>query len=122
MKIGFVRVFVEDLRKSLDFYTKSLGMELDYTDHKNWAQFVSGEDVSLALELCDPARTEQGAKLVGRYVGVTLMVEDLQAVYERLKSKGVEFLGPPERQPWGGTLANFKDLDGNVLTLMQEAD
>jgi catechol 2,3-dioxygenase-like lactoylglutathione lyase family enzyme len=32
MKIGFVTVFVTDFDKSLDFYTKTLGMELDYTD------------------------------------------------------------------------------------------
>ena len=32
MKIGFVRVFVTDFDQSLDFYTKTLGMEIDYTD------------------------------------------------------------------------------------------
>jgi hypothetical protein len=31
--------------KSLDFYTKTLGMEIDYTDKAGWAQFKSGEDV-----------------------------------------------------------------------------
>jgi hypothetical protein len=36
-------------------------------------------------------------------------------------AKGVEFTGRPEKQQWGGTLAHLKDLDGNVLTLMQEA-
>ena len=37
MKIGFVRVFVTDFDKSLAFYTKTLGMEIDYTDKANWA-------------------------------------------------------------------------------------
>ena len=120
MKIGFVRVFVTDLRKSLDFYTKTLGMEIDYTDEKNWAQFKSGEDVSLAIEKSDPNYMEQGSKLVGRFVGVTLMVDNLQEQYDRLVSKGVEFTGRPEKKPWGGTLAHLKDPDGNVLTLMQE--
>jgi len=36
MKIGFVTVFVTDFDKSLDFYTKTLGMEIDYTDRKVW--------------------------------------------------------------------------------------
>lgn len=121
MKIGFVRVFVTDLKKSLDFYSKILGMEIDYTDEKNWAQFKSGEDVSLAIEKCDPNYTEHGSKLVGRFVGVTLMVDDLQKEYDQLSKKGVEFTGHPEKQPWGGTLAHLKDLNGNVLTLMQEA-
>lgn len=121
MKIGFVKIFVTDLKKSLDYYTKTLGMELDFTDEKNWAQFKSGDDVSLAIEQCDPNHTISGTKMVGRFVGVTLMVDNIGQTYEQLTSKGVEFTGKPEKQPWGGTLANLKDTDGNVLTLMQEA-
>jgi len=121
MKIGFVTVFVTDFDKSLDFYTKTLGMEIDYTDKKNWAQFKSGEDVSLAIEKCAPDYAEQGSKMVGRFVGVTLMVDNIEEQYNRLVAKGVEFTGRPEKQHWGGTLAHLKDLEGNVLTLMQEA-
>ena len=121
MKIGFVTVFVTNFEKSLDFYTNTLGMEIDYTDKENWAQFKSGEDVSLAIEKSEPDYVEQGSKMVGRFVGVTLMVDDIQEQYSRLAGKGVEFTGRPEKQSWGGTLAHLKDLDGNVLTLMQEA-
>ena len=121
MKIGFVTVFVTDFNKSLDFYTNTLGMEIDYTDKANWAQFKSGEEVSLAIEKCDPDYVEQGSKMVGRFVGVTLMVDNIEDQYSRLVAKGVEFTGRPEKQPWGGTLAHLKDLNDNVLTLMQEA-
>jgi len=121
MKIGFVRVFVTDFDKSLDFYTQTLGMEIDYTDRANWAQFKSGEDVSLAIEKCDPDYVEQGSRMVGRFVGVTLMVDNIQEQYDRLVAKGVEFTGRPKKQHWGGTLAHLKDLEGNVLTLIQEA-
>jgi catechol 2,3-dioxygenase-like lactoylglutathione lyase family enzyme len=74
MKIGFVIVFVSDFDKSFDFYTNKLGMPLDYTDKNGWAQFHAGEDISLAIERCDPNRVELGSKLVGRLVGVTLIV------------------------------------------------
>jgi lactoylglutathione lyase len=103
MKIGFVTVFVTDFDKSLDFYTKTLDMEIDYTDKTNWAQFKSGEDVSLAIEKCDPDYVEQGSKMVGRFVGVTLMVDNIEDQYNRLVAKGVEFTGRPEKQHWGGT-------------------
>jgi catechol 2,3-dioxygenase-like lactoylglutathione lyase family enzyme len=121
MKIGFVRVFVTDFDRSLDFYRRTLGMELDYTDGVHWAQFKSGVDVSLAIERCSPDRTEQGSKLVGRFVGVTLMVDDLARQYQLLTERDVEFTGAPEKQAWGGTLAHFRDPDGNVLTLLEEA-
>lgn len=122
MKIGFVTVFVTDFDKSLEFYTKTLGMTIDYTDKAHWAQFKSGEDVSLAIQKCAPDYVEQGSKMVGRFVGVTLMVDNLEEQYNHLGAKGVQFTGRPIKQNWGGTLAHLKDLDGNVLTLMQEAN
>ena len=121
MKIGFVRVFVTDLEKSREFYTEILGMKIDFTDGERWVQFKSGVDVSLAIEKCDADRVEAGGRLVGRFVGVTMMVEDVSNLHKSLEAKGVSFTAPPEKQPWGGTLAHFKDLDGNVLTLCQEA-
>ncbi len=38
--------------------------------------------------------------------------------YAELRARGVEFLAPPEQQPWGGVLAHFRDPDPNVLTLL----
>lgn len=121
MRIGFVKVFITDLRRSLEFYTRTLGMELDYTDHKNWAQFKSGPDISLAIERTDANHEELGSKVVGRFVGVTFMVDDIARTCAELRARGVRFTGEPEKQHWGGTLAHFSDLDGNILTLMQEA-
>ncbi len=114
-------MFVTDFERSLDFYTQTLGMEIDYTDKTSWAQFETGVDVSLAIEKCEADRVAQGGKLVGRFVGVTLMVEDIARQYELLTDRGVEFAGPPAKQDFGGTLAHLKDPDGNVLTLMEEA-
>ena len=35
-----------------------------------------------------------------------------------LTGKGVVFTEPPEKQQWGGTIAHFRDPDGNILTLL----
>jgi len=48
---------------------------------------------------------------------VSLQVDDVPATYAELRARGVDFVGPPEKQSWGGTLAHFRDPDGNVLTL-----
>jgi hypothetical protein len=29
-----------------------------------------------------------------------------------------DFVGPPEKEPWGGVLAHLRDPDGNILTLL----
>lgn len=112
-----VRVFVRDWERALRFYTEALGMPLaSRSDPFGWAELATGS-CSLALERVDP-RDPEAAALVGRYVGLSLRVPDLERCYETLRARGVEFLAPPEKQAWGGTLAHLRDPEGNVLTLL----
>jgi predicted enzyme related to lactoylglutathione lyase len=114
-RLAVVRVFVTDWPRAIRFYTETLDMTPTLiTD--GWAQFATGE-AQLALERVDPADPES-TESVGRFVAVSLEVDDIDAAYETLARRGVAFLGAPEKQPWGGTLAHLRDPDGNVLTLL----
>jgi predicted enzyme related to lactoylglutathione lyase len=112
-----VRVFSLRWEESVSFYRDTIGLPLSLLGREyGWAQFDLGS-ASLGLERCDPADPE-ARELVGRFVGVSIEVSDLQATYDTLTARGVEFTGPPEPQPWGGVLAHFRDPDGNVITLL----
>ena len=52
------------------------------------------------------------------FVGVSLAVPDIFGAHKALTDRGVEFIAPPEKQPWGGVLAHLRDPDGNVITLL----
>jgi uncharacterized glyoxalase superfamily protein PhnB len=56
---------------------------------------------------------------VGVRTNIAFETNDIQATYEALKAKGVEFSQPPTKQPWGGVQAFFSDADGNVFQLNQ---
>ncbi len=112
MKIYGVRVWVDDMAVAKHFYGETLGLAT------KWSMEVAvGYDlgVDLIVELEDGAEVPS---LVGRFVGASILVEDIQASYAALSAKGVPFEGPPEKMFWGGTLAHFKDPAGNTLTLM----
>jgi uncharacterized glyoxalase superfamily protein PhnB len=47
---------------------------------------------------------------------VSLQVPDIFTTYKELVKRGVEFVDPPEKQPWGGVLAHLRDPDGNILS------
>jgi predicted enzyme related to lactoylglutathione lyase len=117
-KLFAVRVFVGDWDRAVRFCTETLGIPAAYrSDEMGWAQLATGES-QLALERVAPGGAEVG-DLVGRFVGVSLQVEDIEASDKVLVERGVEFVAPPEKQPWGGVLAHFRDPDGNVITLLE---
>jgi hypothetical protein len=51
---------------------------------------------------------------VGTIVPFSLRADDVEGTYETLKARGVEFLAPPKKEPWG-TSVTFKDSEGNSL-------
>lgn len=119
-RLFVVRIFVTDWEQALNFYTEALGIPTTFrSDEMGWAQLDTGEG-QLALERVRPDDRE-GRELVGRFLGASLQVEDIDAVYTTLAGRGVVFEGPPEKQPWGGDLAHLKDPDGNVITLLGSA-
>jgi len=111
LSIGYVNVFVSDFADSLAFYKDTLGLTANVDDEAfGYASFQAGP-ISFGIAQTDDT------DLVGRHTGVGFMVDDIDAAYQTMSGAGVEFEMPPTAQPWGGTLALFKDPDGNVFYL-----
>lgn len=117
MRLYAVRVFVRRWEEACSFYGTVLGLEERYrNDGIGWAEYDVGGP-SIGVERVAEGDGE-GAALVGRFVGISLRVDDIDAAHRELVQRGVAFTAPPEKQPWGGSLAHFRDPDGNVLTLL----
>jgi lactoylglutathione lyase len=76
---------------------------------------LAGIDVVLEAVQSDD---KEGRDLVGRFLGVSLRVDDVEAACHRLRERGAIVVQPPEKQAWSGTLAFIRDPDENVLTLV----
>jgi len=116
MRLYGIRVFVDDLEAARHFYERDLGLAVKWTHEKVAVGYDLGVD--LIVEQVDVEAEEDDQALVGRFVGASIAVEDIDGLYERLTARGVAFVGPPELQAWGGKLAHFEDPSGNVLTLL----
>ena len=111
LSIGYANVFVSDLSRSIEFFRDGLGLTATVADAAHgYASFTAGP-ISLGL-----AQTDDDT-LLGRHTGLGFVVDDIDAAYAELTEKGVVFEMAPTKQPWGGTLALFKDPDGNVFYL-----
>ncbi len=128
-----VNVWVNDQDEALAFYTEKLGMEVrdDVTvpemGNFRWLTVgLPGQDVALALlavpgpPVFDEATRDQikGLLAKGAAGGLFFSVDDCQASYEELKSRGVEFGQEPTEQPYGID-AGFRDPSGNQMRMAQ---
>ena len=117
-------IFVKDQEAALDFYTNKLGLEKvedePYGEGARWIT-VSPTEMRIKIVLKE-AEKEHEKAMVGRSDGapiLTLGTDDVHAAYERMRERGVRFLGEPYRYPWGiGAL--LLDQDGSPILLQQE--
>jgi catechol 2,3-dioxygenase-like lactoylglutathione lyase family enzyme len=134
IKIAYPGVWVHDQEEALAFYTEKLGWEVraDVTvpelDNFRWLTVgpPGQPDVSVVLnavpgppvmdaETADQIRSVLAKGWAGQ---VMLTSDDVQASYEELRTRGVEFVEEPEERPYGID-SSFRDPSGNQFRLMQ---
>jgi catechol 2,3-dioxygenase-like lactoylglutathione lyase family enzyme len=129
-----VQVWVHDQDEALAYYTEKLGMELreDVTvpemGNFRWLTVgVPGQtDVAITLmavpgpPVFDAETRDQILALIakGAASGLFFSSDNVQATYEELKSRGVEFQQEPTEQPYGID-AGFRDPSGNQMRVAQ---
>jgi predicted enzyme related to lactoylglutathione lyase len=134
IKVANAQLWVHDQDEALAFYTKKVGFEVraDVTvaELGNFRWLTVGPagqpDFSIVLmaipgpPVMDAQTAEQVQALVAKgFAGtVFLTTDDVQASYDELKSRGVEFTEEPEERPYGIDSA-FRDPSGNSIRLTQ---
>jgi predicted enzyme related to lactoylglutathione lyase len=125
--IGSTTVYVSDQDKALNFYVQKLGFDKRRDepmgpDGPRWIE-VAPPRGQTALVLYKPTEGMSGAisyevalSQIGTFTTFILNVDDMQATYQLLRDKGVEFVELPTEQLWGWW-ATIKDPDGNIIGL-----
>jgi glyoxylase I family protein len=118
-----VRYQVKDVSRSVDFYTKQLGLKLD---HQNLPAFAQVSVGNLKLILSGPGASGSRVMPDGRqqepggWNRIILQVDDLPARIEALKKGGLRFRNEMESGP-GGKQIQLEDPDGNPIELFEPA-
>jgi lactoylglutathione lyase len=117
---------VRDLDKSLDFYTRLLGMTLlrrnDYPGGEFTLAFVGyGDETSSAvIELTHNWGRQEPYDLGDGFGHVAIGVPDIYGLCERMVQEGVKVPRPPGPMKHGSTVIAFvEDPDGYKIELIQ---
>lgn len=114
--VKFVSVYVSDQDRALAFYTQKLGFTL-VTDQPmgpgaRWIELrIPGAETGVVI-----AKPFQAENIVGAFMNMAFVADDVQKTYEERSARGVEFRQPPRTESWG-TSAIFNDPDGNSFVL-----
>jgi len=126
MKIKLANVYVDDQEKALRFYTEVLGF-VKKADFRNgpfrWLTVASPEDpdgteLQLALNDKPAAKAYQQAMLQQGQPAAMFFTNDVQADYERIKSRGANFTMPPT-DVTASKIAMLNDTCGNLIQVTQ---
>ncbi len=121
-----IRVF--DLEKSLDFYTRLLGMKLlrktDYPSGEFTLAFVGYGDESehTVVELTYNWGQKEPYQIGSGFGHLAVGLQDIYGACEKLAAEGVKIPRPPGPMKHGGSVIAFiEDPDGYKIELIQSA-
>ncbi|MGA8030014.1 MAG: VOC family protein [Bryobacteraceae bacterium] len=115
-RIKFLGIPVRDQDRALSFYTEKLRFRIltdqQFSESQRWIELsIPGADTGIVLF------TPEGHEdRIGTFVNTSWEVDNVEKTYVELQEKGVEFAGPPQKQPWG-TFVMMKDSEGNQIVL-----
>lgn len=124
MKFLHVMIRTKDIDKSMDFYTKLLGLNLVRTIKLEDCilYFLSDEDGQTQIELtANFENPENGYENGNAFGHFAFGVESMDEFTKKLHSMGYEYLYEPYyMEEAGSTIAFIKDPDGNEIEIIQD--
>jgi len=113
--IDFTMYKVSNIKKSIKFYNKTLGLKIYGKPGESWAEFEAGKDILVIGNWGFEKKKVGGGATVG------LAVEDVKKAIKELKAKKVKIIDEPYETGvcFGSTIA---DPDGNRIYLHQRKD
>ena len=100
---------VSDLSKSIEFYTETLGFQLD---------FIYGEPQFYAGLFKDSIELHLVSKNLRQPAGsgnLSILTDEVDDLHQKLIEAKVQIIVPPDDRDYGLRDFSCKDLDGNII-------
>jgi catechol 2,3-dioxygenase-like lactoylglutathione lyase family enzyme len=108
---------VENVQRSIEFYGGKLGFAVEIDKAPHFAMIRVGGPQGGTIGLL-PAEPEQGSPSMTPKqragIHIELTTDNLDALYQALLSRGVEFFEPPHEEPWERSM-KAHDPDGYTV-------
>ena len=114
MKFGIMMLYVRDMQKTRAFYENVVGLPIiEEQSDENFVVFRPSEGTLIALEdikVVKNPTSQPGSFELG------LEVDDVDAIWAKWKTQGVEMVDEPAEMPFGRAFL-ARDPEGHYLTV-----
>jgi catechol 2,3-dioxygenase-like lactoylglutathione lyase family enzyme len=121
MKFGYTILYVEDVRRSLDFYAQAFGLTVKFLhDSGDFGELETG-GTTLAFSsrklMAQLHKNPKPADAKAPSFEIAFTTADVAAAVARAVAAGAPLMQEPEQMPWGQTVAYVADLDGFLVEI-----
>src|SRR6478735_187759 len=93
------QLLVADIGRSIEFYKKKLGFDIDFRYEDFYAGIIK-DGCSVHLKLGNPSIEERKNKRNNEDIDIVFSVEGVKDLYEELSNKTIEFVQPLREMPY----------------------
>jgi catechol 2,3-dioxygenase-like lactoylglutathione lyase family enzyme len=113
-----LQLLVADMDRSIGFYTKILGFDVDF----RYEDFYSGivkDGYSIHLKVGKPSIQERQNRRVNEDLDIVVSVDNVEGLYAELSYRSVEFIRPLRCMDYGKEFY-VVDPDGYIIAFLEE--
>ncbi len=119
LKVKMGIISIQDYDRAKQFYTNVLGCKVitdaNFGENQRWIELQLPEgETHIALY-----RAPETEFMPSPCSNIVFSCSNVEAMYQELLKKGVEFSQPPKKESWGISCL-FKDSEGNTFCLSSE--
>jgi lactoylglutathione lyase len=124
VKFAYTILYVQDVKKALEFYENALGLERKLlTPENDYAELLCGDttlsfaSISLANSNLSDGFVESTLRNKPFGIELGFTTDDVEETIDKAINAGATIVEYPKTKPWGQTVAYLRDLDGFFIEI-----
>ena len=123
MKLGYTLLYVDDVEKTMAFYSNAFGLEVGFLhESKEYGEMKTG-DTKLGFVHHDTAGSHgfeyEKLSLKNKAPGfeIGFVAENVEIAFERAVKAGAIPTSKPTKKPWGQVVSYVRDCNGLLVEI-----
>jgi catechol 2,3-dioxygenase-like lactoylglutathione lyase family enzyme len=110
---------VDDLGRSIEYYCRRLGFELDF-NYEDFYASVSRDGCAIHLKAAPKTEADRAHRKQHDHLDAYIAVRNAAALHDDLRSRGAIVTKPLEERPWSCRDFYVEDPDGYILCFSEQ--